>query len=83
MAGNADRTRFHLQRCIDEGRTTYEELYKEIHRHNRGNWLQRLWSTIGWSEEQVVDIAQGRFQFLQEAAEAARKLAGGFGVRLD
>lgn len=83
MAGNPDRTRFYLQRRVDEGRTTYEELYKEIHRHYRGNWLQRLWSTIGWSEEQVVDLAQGRLQHLQRAAEAARKLAAGFDIQLD
>jgi hypothetical protein len=82
MAGNADKARFYLQRRIEESHTTYEELYKELHRENRGNWLRRLWGS-GWSEEEVVDVAEGRLQVLQEAAEAARKLAAGFGIRLD
>lgn len=84
MAGETDRTRFHLQRRVEEASTTYEELYQEIYEAERGSWLHRfLHGGVGSSEEEVANLAKGRLKVLRNAADGARKLADGFGIRLD
>jgi hypothetical protein len=82
VAGSTDRARFYLRRRVEEAKITYEELYRELHKDKRGNWLRRLWSS-GWSEEKIVESAKGRLEGLRETADAARKLADGIGIRLD
>ncbi len=81
MAADNGRAAFYLRRRIEEAGISYEDLYRELHRHYRGNWLQRLWSR-GWSEQKVAELASGRLAAMKEAAEAARKLADGLGIRL-
>lgn len=84
MAGETGRARFYLQRRVEEASITYETLYREIHDDKRGNWLRRFWEGgMGWSEEEVAKLTKGRLRILSETAGAARKLATGFGIRLD
>ncbi len=82
VAGNTDRARFYLQRRVEEAKISYEDLYWDFHKEQCGSWWHQFWGK-GRSEEEVVDLAKGRFEFLQKTAEAASKLATGLGIRLD
>ncbi len=81
MAGDNGKAASYLQRRFEDARLSYDEIYKNFYKRQRGNWFQRVWAGgYVWTEERVAAEAKAELTLLANLAKAGRNLAAGLGI---